>query len=138
VKQVLDATEHGVRSFVFVEEAVQTNEVWTTAIEKAATTANTLVAEITKRLALLSTGTESFAAAIQQVAASSEEQSASTQQIAAAAAALSSAAETLSQLVANLRLESPTAPGGEPTSQQPMREPRPDRVLGAFPKPATA
>jgi ABC-type transporter Mla subunit MlaD len=54
---------------------------------------------------LLSSGTESFAAAMEQVAASSEEQSASTQQIAAAAGALSSAAERLSQLVTNLRLE---------------------------------
>jgi methyl-accepting chemotaxis protein len=93
VRQVLDATEHGVRSFVAVEEAVQSNEEWTTAIERAATSANGLVAEITKRLTQLSSGTESFAAAMEQVAASSEEQSASTQEIAAAAGALSSAAE---------------------------------------------
>ena len=113
VRQVLEATEHGSRSFVAVEEAVQSNEAWTTAIERAATSANSLVAEITKRLTQLNSGTESFAAAMQQVAASSEEQSASTQEIAAAAAALSSAAERLTQLVANLRLESAAAP---PTS----------------------
>lgn len=138
VKQVLDATEHGVRSFVAVEEAVETNESWTTAIERAATSANVLVAEITKRLTQLSTGTESFAAAMQQVAASSEEQSASTQQIAAAAAALSTAAETLSGLVANLRLES--APMDAPPND--AARPDPDRqrvsIVGAFPKPATA
>ena len=105
VKQVLDATEHGVRSFVAVETAVESSEAWTTSIEKAATSANALVEEITKRLTSLSGGTEAFAAAMEQVAASSEEQSASTQQIAAAAGALSSAAERLSKLVTNLRLE---------------------------------
>jgi len=105
VRQVLAATEHGARSFVAVERAVEGSDTWTTAIERATTSANSLVAEITKRLTLLSSGTESFAAAMEQVAASSEEQSASTQQIAAAAGALSSAAERLSQLVTNLRLE---------------------------------
>lgn len=105
VKQVLEATEHGVRSFVAVENAVETSENWTTSIEQAAMSANTLVGEITSRLSSLSGGTESFAAAMEQVAASSEEQSASTQQIAAAAGALSSAAERLSRLVANLRLD---------------------------------
>ena len=105
VRQVLAATEHGARSFVAVERAVEGSDTWTTAIERAATSANSLVGEITKRLTLLSSGTESFAAAMEQVAASSEEQSASTQQIAAAAGALSSAAERLSQLVTNLRLE---------------------------------
>ena len=138
VRQVLDATEHGVRSFVSVAEAVETNEAWTTAIERAATAANALVAEITKRLTQLSTGTESFAAAMQQVAASSEEQSASTQQIAAAAAALSHAAETLSQLVANLRLESSPTTSGNPPSDAPEREREAQKVLLRLPNPATA
>jgi len=128
VQQVIDATEHGVRSFVAVEEAVQSNETWTTAIERAATSANTLVAEITKRLTQLSSGTESFAAAMQQVAASSEEQSASTQEIAAAAGALSSAAERLSQLVANLRLDGPAAPNGDPPAGQKPAVPSARRV----------
>ena len=138
VRQVLDATEHGVRSFVSVAEAVETNEAWTTSIERAATAANTLVAEITKRLTQLSTGTESFAAAMQQVAASSEEQSASTQQIAAAAAALSHAAENLSQLVANLRLESSAANAGNPPSQSHESEREVKKVLLGLPNPATA
>ena len=138
VQQVLDATEHGVRSFVSVAEAVETNEAWTTAIERAATAANALVAEITKRLTQLSTGTESFAAAMQQVAASSEEQSASTQQIAAAAAALSHAAETLSQLVANLRLESSPTNSGNPPSNAHEREREAQKVLLRLPDPATA
>lgn len=138
VQQVLDATEHGVRSFVAVEEALETNESWTTAIERAATSANALVAEVTKRLTQLNSGTESFAAAMQQVAASSEEQSASTQEIAAAAAALSSAAEKLSQLVANLRLEAPvTTPNGPPRQQSPNQR-RMEGVLAALPNPATA
>jgi methyl-accepting chemotaxis protein len=138
VRQVIEATEHGVRSFASVAEAVETNEAWTTSIERAATAANTLVAEITKRLTQLSTGTESFAAAMQQVAASSEEQSASTQQIAAAAAALSHAAENLSQLVSNLRLEAAAANAGGPPSQP--REPERERqnVVVPFPNPATA
>ncbi len=138
VRQVIEATEHGVRSFASVAEAVETNEAWTTSIERAATAANTLVAEITKRLSQLNTGTESFAAAMQQVAASSEEQSASTQQIAAAAAALSHAAENLSQLVSNLRLEAAAANAGGPPSLQ--REPERGRpnVVVPFPNPATA
>lgn len=141
VRQVLEATEHGARSFVAVEEAVQNSEEWTTSIERAVTSANSLVAEITKRLTQLSSGTESFAAAMQQVAASSEEQSASTQQIAAAAAALSSAAERLSQLVANLRLESsatpPEDPPPEPTSEA-RSEVRAPLDLNLLPGPVSA
>ena len=142
VKQVLDATEHGVRSFVAVEHAVEGSEAWTRSIEQAATSANGLVEEITKRLASLSSGTESFAAAMEQVAASSEEQSASTQQIAAAAGALSSAAERLSQLVANLRLErQPEDKAGEatgPSTQQSERRPTPVLGLPTLPDPLGA
>ncbi len=138
VRQVLDATEHGVRSFASVAQAVETNESWTTAIERAATAANTLVAEITKRLTQLSTGTESFAAAMQQVAASSEEQSASTQQIAAAAAALSHAAENLSKLVANLRLEAGPANSGTPPTEPREPERKRQDVIVGLPKPVTA
>jgi methyl-accepting chemotaxis protein len=137
VQQVLEATEHGVRSFVAVEQAVEANETWTTSIDRAATSANTLVTEITKRLTQLNAGTESFAAAMEQVAASSEEQSASTQEIAAAAAALSSAAEKLSQLVANLRLESAASAPVDPKSDKTQQPRRIDGGL-AFPKPATA
>ena len=141
VRQVLEATEHGSRSFVAVEEAVQGNEEWTTAIERAATSANALVAEITKRLTQLSSGTESFAAAMQQVAASSEEQSASTEEIAAAAAALSSAAERLSQLVANLRLERASPPAGDPPVERMSASPTEVRAglgLDLLPNPANA
>jgi methyl-accepting chemotaxis protein len=140
VRQVLDATEHGARSFVAVEHAVEGNETWTTAIERAATSANTLVAEITKRLTQLSSGTESFAAAMEQVAASSEEQSASTQEIAAAAGALSTAAERLSHLVSNLRLESPEPTAGAPPADgdhtSPAARRRPS-ILGLIPDPAS-
>jgi methyl-accepting chemotaxis protein len=148
VRQVLEATEHGARSFGAVEEAVQNSETWTSSIEKAATSANTLVAEITTRLAQLSGGTESFAAAMEQVAASSQEQSASTQEIAAAAAALSSAAERLSGLVDNLKLHRPSAPAtaapGQPgdgdTRLASDREPanRPAFDLAPLPRPTTA
>jgi methyl-accepting chemotaxis protein len=137
VRQVLEATEHGVRSFVAVEQAVETNDAWTTSIERAATSANALVTEITKRLTQLTSGTESFAAAMQQVAASSEEQSASTQQIAAAAAALSTAAEKLSHLVSNLRLESVESRPGEPTAPQSRSERVSQSPLGLLPNPAS-
>jgi hypothetical protein len=76
---------------------------------------------------------------MQQVAASSEEQSASTQQIAAAAAALSHAAENLSQLVANLRLDSGPGSASNPPSnaaQEPERERQ--KVVLRLPKPVTA
>jgi methyl-accepting chemotaxis protein len=138
VRQVLDATAHGVRSFVAVEQAVETNEAWTTSIERAATSANALVGEITKRLTQLTSGTESFAAAMQQVAASSEEQSASTQEIAAAAAALSTAAEKLSHLVSNLRLEAGEPKPGESAATQSPPERMSQRTLGLLPNPASA
>ena len=138
VRQVLEATEHGVRSFVAVEQAVETNEAWTTSIERAATSANVLVTEITKRLTQLTSGTESFAAAMQQVAASSEEQSASTQEIAAAAAALSSAAEKLSHLVSNLRLESVDSKPEEPKPTESRLERASQTPLGLVPNPASA
>ena len=142
VRLVLEATEHGARSFVAVEEAVASSEAWTGSIERAATSANTLVGEITTRLAQLNGGTESFAAAMEQVAASSEEQSASTQEIAAAAAALSSAAERLSRLVDNLRLEqapaagSPGAPSGE--AQARVTDRAPVAAPAMVPEPAGA
>lgn len=138
VRQVLEATEHGVRSFVAVEQAVETSEAWTTSIERAATSANALVTEITKRLTQLTSGTESFAAAMQQVAASSEEQSASTQEIAAAAAALSDAAEKLSHLVSNLRLESVENKPDEPKATESRAERPSQTPLGLVPNPASA
>lgn len=143
VRQVLAATEHGVRSFVAVESAVESSEAWTTSIEQAATSANALVEEITKRLASLSGGTESFAAAMEQVAASSEEQSASTQEIAAAAGALTSAAERLSKLVANLRLDKqedlPNSPPLAPIEAKPLhRGDTPSLALAALTGPLRA
>ena len=52
---------------------------------------------------------------MEEVAASSEEQSASTEEIAAAAGTLSGAAERLTQLVSNLRLEeAPKPPDSDP------------------------
>jgi hypothetical protein len=78
---------------------------------------------------------------MQQVAASSEEQSASTQEIAAAAAALSSAAERLSRLVANLRLESSAAQSGNPPLERtsnPQNEHRTVLDLNLLPNTASA
>src|ERR1051326_9149972 len=73
----------------------------------------------------------------QQGAASSEEQSASTQQIAAAAAALSTAAEKLSHLVSNLRLEWVESRPGEPPATQTRSERVSQSPLGLLPHPAS-
>ena len=59
-------------------------------------------------------GTEAFAAAMQEVAASSEQQSASTEEIAAAAATLAGAADRLGKLVANLRIDDTPTERPEP------------------------
>jgi methyl-accepting chemotaxis protein len=103
-RAVRRATEQGSESFAQLEASVAELEAWTAAIESTATGTNTLVSEITGRLAVVARGTESFAAAMQQVAAASEQQSASTQEIAAAAQTMAHAAERVSSLVANLRV----------------------------------
>ena len=61
-------------------------------------------------------GTDSFAAAMQEVAASSEEQSASSEQIAAAAATLAAAAAHVSGLVGGFKLEGGTGEMPIPTA----------------------
>src|SRR6185437_4174497 len=109
VHAVSGATQEGSRSFGQIEAAVAEAEGWTASVQRTVTAANTLARTMRSKLDMLATGTESFAAAMQEVAASSEEQSASTEQIAAAASTLSGAADHLSKLVANLRLEQPTA-----------------------------
>jgi len=100
VRDVLGATEDGSRSFGEIETAVVGTEAWTDSIHKTATAASSLVLDLRQRLDTLSSGTDSFAAAMQEVAASSQQQSASSEQIAAAAAALAAAADKLSRLVA--------------------------------------
>ncbi|MEO7085321.1 MAG: methyl-accepting chemotaxis protein [Gemmatimonadaceae bacterium] len=105
VRAVRGATEEGSRSFGEIEKTVAQADAWTSSIESAVTAANGLTQEMSTKLESLSVGTESFAAAMEEVAASSQEQSASTEQIAAAAATLSDAADRLTKLVANLRLE---------------------------------
>ena len=79
-------------------------------------------------------------AAMQEVAASSEEQSASTEEIAAAAATLSGAADRLSRLVANLRLEESAPPddGEPPTQPVPAVRPAPIPRMAPARKPVTA
>ena len=71
---------------------------------------------MTVRLETLSSGTESFAAAMQQVAASSEEQSAATEEIAGAANTLVVAADRLSRLVAGLTFEDAATQPLEPAA----------------------
>jgi methyl-accepting chemotaxis protein len=140
VRAVRGVTENASASFGEIETAVAEADGWTATIERAATTANSLVQEMQQKLESMSAGTESFAAAMQEVAASSEEQSASTEEIAAAAATLSGAAERLSRLVANLRLEESPAPrDGGPTSaiKQPER-PAPVGGLAPVRNPVTA
>ncbi|MDB4877160.1 MAG: methyl-accepting chemotaxis protein [Gemmatimonadetes bacterium] len=123
VRAVRGATEEGSRSFGQIEKAVADADGWTTSIQHAVTGASELARAMRAKLDSLSTGTESFAAAMQEVAASSEEQSASTEEIAAAASTLSEAADRLGRIVANLRLDE---------SEQVAPAPRP-----AAPKPAS-
>ena len=102
---VLDATQLGYTSFEQIERAVLENETWTSTIERAATSSNDLVVEMTKRLDAMARGTETFASAMQQVAASSQEQSASTEEIASIAAQLAHASRRLSTLVETFRID---------------------------------
>jgi methyl-accepting chemotaxis protein len=140
VRAVRGVTENASRSFGEIETAVAEADGWTATIERAATTANSLVHEMQQKLESMSAGTDSFAAAMQEVAASSEEQSASTQEIAAAAATLSGAAERLSRLVANLRLEERSEPTytGPAAPDKPVGRPAPIPGLAPVRKPVTA
>lgn len=98
VKGVLATTRAGETSFADVERKVREAEVWVTAIQAAAASANGLVNDVRRRLGELAQGTDAFAEAMEGVAAASEQQSASTQQIAAAAGELSQAADRLQRL----------------------------------------
>jgi methyl-accepting chemotaxis protein len=120
-EEVRGATARASDSFTEIEMAVVEAEAWTESVEQTSAETNTLVMEMTQRLEVLSTGTESFAAAMEQVAASSEEQSASTQEIAAAAATLATAADRLQRLVANLKLGAEIAPTPPPVAPTPVR-----------------
>jgi methyl-accepting chemotaxis protein len=132
VRAVRGATEEGSRSFGQIEHAVAEADGWTSSIHRAVMSANELARAMRSKLDTLSTGTESFAAAMEEVAASSEEQSASTEQIAAAASTLAGAADRLGKIVSNLRLdESQPAVRDVPSSRPstPVRLP-PDVVIG--------
>src|ERR1051325_5925730 len=74
VRNVRGATELGSRSFGDIEKAVASAEVWTTSIGQAVETANELARQMRVRLDSLASGTESYAAAMDEVAASSQEQ----------------------------------------------------------------
>jgi methyl-accepting chemotaxis protein len=123
VRAVRGATDEASRSFGQIEEVVAEADGWTTSISRAVSASKGLAHEMRAKLDSLSTGTESFAAAMQEVAASSEEQSASTEQIAAAAATLSVAADRLTKVVANLRLDDPGT-SGEQLLPEPVKLPR--------------
>jgi methyl-accepting chemotaxis protein len=120
-EEVRGATARASDSFTEIEAAVVEAEAWTASVEQTSAETNDLVVEMTQRLEVLSTGTESFAAAMEQVAASSEEQSASTQEIAAAAATLATAADRLQRLVANLKLGDEQGPPPPPVTPTPVR-----------------
>ena len=106
VGAALEATRAGLESFGSVESAVVQSEGWTDSIERAATSTNSLVTEMTARLDALSRHTESFAAAMEEVAATSEEQSASTEEISSSSAELGRSADRLSGLVGTFKLDS--------------------------------
>lgn len=91
------ATATGRSSFAQVEEAVTATEGWTAVMAESASAGSSLAAEIMGELGMLTSGTQAFAAAMQDVAAASEQQSASTEEIAAAAAHLNEAAARVTQ-----------------------------------------
>ena len=125
---VLGTTQLGYESFEQIERAVIENEVWTSAIERAATGSNDLVVEMTKRLDAMARGTETFASAMQQVAASSQEQSASTEEIASIAAQLASASRRLSTLVETFRIEGAGGEAGETAAPEHPETAAPDEA----------
>jgi methyl-accepting chemotaxis protein len=102
--EVRNTTSLASASFSEIERAVADAEAWTNSVAESSASTGQLVARMTERLEILTGGTESFAAAMQQVAASSEEQSAATQEIAGAANTLVQAAERLTTLVNALKI----------------------------------
>lgn len=103
VEAVRGATARGRQAFTQVELAVDESDQWAASLAATASAGNILAAEITEKLGSLSSGTHSFANAMQDVAAASQEQSASTEQIAAAANALVQAADKVSAGADKLR-----------------------------------
>jgi len=101
VRAVADSAARGLEDIT--ERAVE-NSTWADEIAQAAGEAQTLVAEITERLRVVSEGTENAVAAIEEIAAAAEEQSASTQEIAASASHLAEASERLNAGVSRFRL----------------------------------
>src|SRR6476620_692500 len=75
LQTVHDATHHGRKSFMQVEQGVIDAEKWSASIETAVEESNRLVVDMTQRLDNLALGTEGFATAMHQVATASEEQS---------------------------------------------------------------
>ncbi len=118
VNSVLEATQHGRRSFVQVEQGVIQAEQWSAAIEQAVVETSRLVVEMTDRLETLAHGTQSFATAMHQVATASEEQSSSIDQIAGAASTLNSTAMRVAELVGTFKLGDT---GEFPTRKTPAR-----------------
>lgn len=103
VEAVRGATARGRQAFTQVELAVDEADQWAGSMASTAAAGNALAAEITTKLATLSSGTQAFANAMQDVAAASQEQSASTQEIAAAANALVAAADRVSGAAGTLK-----------------------------------
>jgi methyl-accepting chemotaxis protein len=104
IQSVNDATHHGRKSFLQVEQGVIDAEKWSAAIDSAVEESGRLVVDMTKRLDELALGTQGFASAVHQVAAATDEQSGNIDQIAAAASQLSSTARKVVQMAATFRL----------------------------------
>src|SRR6185436_7056119 len=64
VRTVRSATELGSRSFDEIEQAVNSTDAWTTAVERTAKSARSLADELHTRTESLANGTDSFAAAM--------------------------------------------------------------------------
>lgn len=105
LQSVNDATHHGRKSFLQVEQGVIDAEKWSAAIESAVEESGRLVVDMTRRLDNLALGTQGFASAVHQVAAATDEQSGNIDQIAAAANSLSAAARKVVQTAGTFKLD---------------------------------
>jgi len=105
LQSVNDATHHGRKSFLQVEQGVIDAEKWSAAIESAVEESGRLVVDMTRRLDNVALGTQGFASAVHQVAAATDEQSDNIDQIAAAANSLNTAAQRVVQIAGTFKLD---------------------------------
>lgn len=101
VQEVAESAALGLQE---VADGAAEHSVWTEEISNAANGAQSLVAEMTRRLTTLADGTEAFLNAVEDLAATAQEQTASTEEIAGSAGQLATASGRLNENVSSFRL----------------------------------